>query len=123
MGELPNWVQLWMRWLNIVFLLGLIFVRSHIEARWALAIYAVSIPIGFLAFYFVRDIRVTGLPHIILWVPLLAYLIHAASNDPGFRLISLYAIWLFLLGVTICVSFFLDIKGVIRVLVERSTID
>lgn len=118
-GELPNWVQLWMRWLNIVFLLGLIFVGNHIEARWALVVYVASFPLGFLTFYFVRDIRATGLPHIAFWAPLLGYLVHAAAADPGFRWFSLYAVWLVLLGATICVAVILDLKGLGDMILER----
>ncbi len=118
MGELPHWVQLWMRWLNIVFLLGLVFVANHAEARWSLVAYVVAFPVGFLAFYLVRDIRMTGLPHILLWTPLLIYLIGAVASDPTFELISLFGLWVSLLVTTIFVSVILDIKGLIGVILD-----
>ena len=119
MGELPHWVQLWMRWLNIVFLLGLFFVANHAEAQWSLVAYLLAFPIGFLAFYFVRDIRMTGLPHILLWAPLLIYLIGASMSDPTFEMISLFGLWVSLLVATIIVSVLLDIKGLIGVILDR----
>jgi hypothetical protein len=38
----PRPVQLWMRWLNIVFLLGLFFASRQDSARWALVAYAAA---------------------------------------------------------------------------------
>lgn len=111
-SKLPHWVQLWMRWLNIIFLLGVFFIWEHAEAQWALAAYAISFPIGFGAFCFFRDVRITGLPHLLLWAPLLVLLMHSAANDPDFRMVSFYGIWISLLSLTIVVSVVLDIKGI-----------
>lgn len=119
MAELPRWVQLWMRWLNIVFLLGLFFVANHAEARWSLVAYVVSFPVGFLAFYFVRDIRITGLPHIVFWAPLLIYLIVTVVSDRIFEMMSLFGLWVSLLATTIFVSVIFDIKGLIGVIFNR----
>jgi len=119
MGELPQWVQLWMRWLNIVFLLGLFFVANHVEARWSLIAYLAAFPVGFLAFYLVRDIRMTGLPHIVFWTPLLIYLIGIVVSDRTFEMVSSFGLWVALLITTIFVSVILDIKGLIGVVVER----
>ena len=111
-SELPKWVQIWMRWLNIVFLLGLKFVGDHVEARWVIAAYLAAFPVGFLAFYCVRDIRITGLPHLLVWVPLLVYLILAAFRDPAFQLTSLYGAWVVLLCLTIAISASFDVIGI-----------
>ena len=111
-SELPHWVQLWMRWLNIIFLLGVFFIWEHAEARWVLAAYVLSFPIGFGAFYFVRDIRITGLPHLLLWAPLLFFFARSAANDPDFRMLSFYGIWVSTLSLTIAISVVLDIKGI-----------
>jgi hypothetical protein len=119
MAALPPWVQLWMRWLNIVFLLGLFFVANHVEARWSLVAYVVAFPVGFLAFYFVRDIRMTGLPHILFWAPLLFYLIGTVMSDRTFEMMSLFGLWVWLLAATIFVSVILDIKGLIGVILDR----
>ena len=118
MGELPHWVQLWMRWLNIVFLLGLFFIANHAEARWSLVAYVAAFPVGFLAFCFVRDIRMTGLSHIVFWVPLLIYLIDTIVSDRTFEMMSLFGLWVSLLVATIFVSVILDIKGLIGVVFD-----
>lgn len=112
MSALPGPVQIWMRWLNIVFLLGLFFIGSHDGARWALVAYVIAFPVGALVFLFTREIRLTGLPHIVFWTPLLGYLAHAAATDPDFRLGSLYTLWVLLLGLTIAISVLFDIREV-----------
>jgi hypothetical protein len=109
---LPRSVQLWMRWLNIVFLLGLFFVSRHDGARWALVAYAAAFPVGALVFHVTREIRLTGVPHILFWTPLLPCLANAAATDPYVRFGSLYAVWALLLGLTIAVSVAFDIREV-----------
>ncbi len=42
---LPDLVQWWMRWLNVVFLLSVFFVWGHKPARWALAAYVACFPV------------------------------------------------------------------------------
>lgn len=111
--QLPRTVQNWMLWLNIVFLLGLFFVFNYVEARWAVFIWIASFPVGFSCYYFIRDLSILGIPHIILWVPLLVYLYHSTSNDPGFSVASPYGIWLLLLSATIVISAVLDTKAII----------
>jgi hypothetical protein len=111
-ATLPRPVQLWMRWLNIVFLLGLFFVSRHDGARWALVAYAAAFPVGALVFHVTREIRLTGVPHILFWTPLLPCLAHAAATDPYVRFGSLYAVWALLLGLTIAVSVAFDIREV-----------
>ena len=110
-SALPKWVQLWMRWLNIVFLIGLFFVVEHVEARWAIAAYLDSFPVGFLAFYYVRDIRITGLPHLLFWAPLGVYLVHRTTSDPAFSWMSLFGLWIALLCATIFISVIFDVRG------------
>lgn len=111
-STLPRPVQLWMRWLNIVFLLGLFFVSRHDGARWALVAYAAAFPVGALVFHVTREIRLTGVPHILFWTPLLPCLANSAATDPYVRFGSLYALWALLLGLTIAVSVAFDIREV-----------
>ena len=114
MLRLPHAVQLWMRWLNIVFLLGLPFIVSHVEARWVLFSYIVAFPVGLLAFIVTRNIKLTGIPHFLFWTPLLVYLPYSAMGDPEFRFMSLYGIWVSLLCITIAISVAFDLKALIE---------
>ncbi|MGC6498682.1 MAG: hypothetical protein ACON4C_00700 [Henriciella sp.] len=108
---MPAAVQIWMRWLNISFLIGLVFLKEHDGARWALIAYAASFPAAFLIFYLTRRIHLTGLPHLVFWSPLLVYLPISVSAGPGVDLISAYHLWLVLLWLTIAICVILDLRA------------
>ncbi len=106
---LPHSVQLWMRWLNIVFLFGIFFAFTHVTARLSLLAYIVCFPVAVAVFYYTRNISLTGIPHIVFWTPLLIYLPYAVSNDPDFNLFSIYGIWVLLLCLTVAISVMFDV--------------
>lgn len=116
MSALPRPVQLWMRWLNIVFVPAVYFAFEFDAARWALAAYLISFPVGVLVFVVTRNIHMTGVPHILFWTPLLVYLGFSISADPAVGNVSVYGVWLVLLSVTIATSLVFDIRAVIAYL-------
>ena len=101
-----------MRWLNIVFLLSILFIKNHKVARWALIAYIACFPVGFLIYYFTRDINLLGTPHILFWTPLLVYIIKKELNNSQFNLNSFYGVWIVLLSLTILVSLIFDAREV-----------
>jgi hypothetical protein len=76
---LPASVRLWMNWMLLIFLSSAFFVQSHSEARWALAAYLLSMPVGLVLFWRIRNIHSLGLPQLLVWSPLLVYLVCTAS--------------------------------------------
>lgn len=113
MSMLPRPVQNWMLWLNIVFFSGLLFVFRRAEPRWAVAAHVACFPVGFMIYYFTRDLDLMGVPHILFWTPLLFYLPNAALKDSDFRLMSPYGIWMSLLCLTIAISVVFDVRATI----------
>lgn len=113
LSALPRPVQLWMRWLNVVFLPAFQFASDFEPARWALAAYLAAFPIGALVFAFTRNIHMTGLPHILLWAPLLAYFPYSVVSNPATRLFSFYTAWVLVLSITIAISVYFDIRALI----------
>lgn len=109
---LPDAVQIWMRWLNIIFLLGLFFVRTHKTARWALVAYVISFPVALPIFCLTRDVSMLGVPHLLFWAPLLLYILTVEFRSAAFKLLSLYGVWIALLSLTILVSIVFDAKAV-----------
>ena len=109
---LPNIVQVWMRWLNIIFLLGIVFIKNHLVARWALAAYIACFPLAVPIYYFTRDINLLGVPHLLFWAPLLIYILKKELNNSQFNLKSSYSIWVLLLSLTILISLVFDIKEI-----------
>lgn len=116
---LPRPVQLWMRWLNIIFLFGIFFAFTHVAARWSLLAYIEGFPIAVAIFYYTRNISFTGTPHIVFWTPLLIYLPCAVSNDPDFNLFSIFGIWVLLLCLTVAISVMFDVRTFCAILAHR----
>ena len=115
---LPDIVQIWMRWLNIIFLLGVLFVKNHNVARWALIAFFASFPVGFLVYYFTRDINLMGVPHVLFWAPLLFYIIFKELKFLQFNRIYFYDIWVVLLSLTIIISLFFDVRSIYLLFVQ-----
>ncbi|MDF1671285.1 MAG: hypothetical protein P1U83_16910 [Roseovarius sp.] len=116
---LPRPVQLWMRWLNIVFLIGIFFAFTHVTARLSLLAYIVCFPVAVVIFYYTRNIRLTGISHIVFWTPLMIYLPYAVSNDPDFNLLSIYGIWVLLLCLTVAISVMFDVRAFFAILAQK----
>lgn len=112
MNQLPRPIQLWMQWLNIVFLPSLFFVFSYAEVRWVILVYFIGFPVGFLAYYFTKDLGMMGVAHILFWTPLLCYLAYTLIDNPNVSFLSLYGVWVSLLCLTMAIAVILDIKAV-----------
>ena len=109
---LPNTVQVWMRWLNIIFLLSVLFIKNHSVARWTLAAYIACFPVGVPIYYFTRDINLLGVTHLLFWAPLLVYILKKELNNSQLNPKSPYGIWVVLLSLTILVSLVLDVREI-----------
>ena len=83
---LPEYVQIWMRWLNIAFLPGIIFAKNHATARWAIAAYLIGFPVAIPIYYFTKDISLLGIPHFLFWGPLLFYIFRYEFKNPHFMI-------------------------------------
>ena len=113
MDALPRPVNWWMRWMNIIFLLGFLFISKHEAVGWVLAAYFVCFPAAIPFLYYTRDITMSGVPHIFFWSPLLVSLPFQAAVDPDFVLMSAYGIWTGALLLTVAISVLFDVRAVI----------
>ncbi len=108
---MPLWVKVWLFWLNGVFLAALFFVPSDLS-RIVLVAYVASGPLV-LAFAFFEGglSRLTGLGHLIPWVPMVVWLLLWLWQT---GLTSLDAVYGVVLAMTtiICIGF--DIYDVRR---------
>ncbi|MEO1619541.1 MAG: hypothetical protein AAFU53_00755 [Cyanobacteria bacterium J06632_3] len=116
---LPRTTQNWMLWMNVVFLVGLLFVFSHESARWVLAAYVVCFPVAVPIYRYTRDVAMMGISHILFWTPLLIYLPLEAVGDSTFSLVSLYGVWTVLLMLTITISVAFDARAVVDYLSRK----
>lgn len=116
MAELPMAVNMWMNWMALVFMASLVFVKNHKGARYALAAFALTLPIAFLTFYLTRNVHLFSVPHFLVWIPLLVYFCMKEDllKKPYFK--DAYSIWLVLVSVTISVSLIFDVRDVYLVI-------
>ncbi|NNE37293.1 MAG: hypothetical protein HKN08_03225 [Gammaproteobacteria bacterium] len=115
MAELPNWVQLWMNWMMFIFVLSIVFVWKHKGARWTLASIILSMPVAILVFHLSNTIHLLGIVHLLLWTPLLIYMVLKEIKSEGFKFQSPYGVWAILLTATIAISLLFDIRDIILV--------
>jgi len=109
-AELPQWVQLWMNWMMIVFLAAILFVKNHVAARVALGTFLLTFLAAFGLFYLTRNIHLFSLVHLVLWTPLLVYLYKKELRPGNVALATPYGIWLILLCATIAISLIFDVR-------------
>lgn len=116
---LPQWVQLWMNWMTIVFLAAVLYVKNHVPARWVLVTYLVTFVAAIGVFYGTRNIHLFSLVHLLLWVPLLIYLYKSEWRLGNVSLKSPYGVWLLLLCATMVVSLVFDVRDAALALTGR----
>ena len=113
---LPQSVQMWMNWLNIVFLMGLFFVKNHRAARWSLVAYLAGFLVGAVIFYYTVSIALLGVTHIVCWLPLLIYLVRTKAIKWQLQVSSVYEVWVILLALTIAISLFFDFRDLFNII-------
>lgn len=116
MAELPSWVQIWMDWMMVIFLSSLFFVWKHKGARWVALSLILSMPLGILVFYLSNTVHLLGIVHLLLWSPILIYIMRVEFKSDDFKLRSPYGVWTILLMVTIVISLLFDIRDLIIVM-------
>ena len=116
-ADMPQWVHLWMNWMGIIFLAALPFIFHKWGARLALiTFFVLTLPAAAVAVQLTGSIHWISAVHIILWPPLLYYLLSRDVFGPNSRLFSLYGIWALLASLTIIISLGFDIFDVYRLL-------
>lgn len=117
------WIQIWVGWIAVINLATL----AALLIKPATRRFGIAVGVAFLANYLLMNwlygqfgyVRLLGLSHILIWVPLLLYLILALRGDAltGWvrRLTQAFVI-------TLCASLVFDIADVARwVMGERET--
>ena len=112
MVVLPTWVQVWMNWMMFIFVASIFFVWKHNGARWTLLSFLLSMPVGMLVFYLSNTVHLLGIVHLLLWTPLLVYLLLKEVKSERFNFQSPYGIWVVLLMATITTSLLFDIRDI-----------
>lgn len=115
-AELPEWVQLWMNWMMVVFVAAILFVKNHVAARMALGTFLLTLAGAIGVFYLTRNIHLFSLVHLALWTPLLVYVYSKELRSGNTRLGTPYGIWLILLCATMLISLVFDVRDAVLAL-------
>lgn len=109
MATLPKGVSLWMNWMTICYLLSILFVWKHKAARFALLVFALTMPGSLLIFKLTKTVHLLGIIHFVLWLPLAIFIYKTELKSDNFNKKSLYGVWIYLLLSTIGICLIFDL--------------
>ncbi len=117
MATLSQPVQIWLSWMSLIFVASIFFAWKHVEARWAMSAMILSLP-GALAVYALwKNVHLFGIVHLVLWLPLLVYLVHRTSSSGAEKYHwTALRIWAILLMATISISLVFDVRDIYLVI-------
>lgn len=105
--ELPQWVRMWMMWMQFIFFSGLWFSLKHIEARVAVLVYVLGVIATTMHSYYYGWGLLWGAIHIVFWVPLLYFMfmrrVKFSWKDP-------FSLWSHILMGTMVFSLIFDAR-------------
>lgn len=86
----PIWLQIWINWLVLINLGGIVFVWSRVEPRWVVIAFLCSATFMNYLFGIHGYQRILGSAHIIFWTPLLVYLFLRRNEIGRYGVSALY---------------------------------
>lgn len=107
------WLVAWVIWLVFVNVVSAVFAIRHWEARWVLVAFVVNVPLMNLLYDSFGFVRILGLSHIIVWTPLLVFLVLRRSR---FNPRTPFGAWIGVLVLTNGVSLLVDYVDLARFL-------
>ena len=108
----PQWVEVWVNFMGLVFMLSIPFSFVRKEARWVLLTIVATMIGMMLAYKYFGYERILGAVHIVIWAPLLVYLFKRKSEWKVKETWS--GKWIALLVATMLTSLAFDITDVVR---------
>ena len=108
-NNVPLWIRVWLRIMQLAFVTGVLFVWRHVEARWAVGGFLGVFIIAVLSQLLTDLVALSGfiaLLHVIFWSPALYLLL---TRRPFAKERSAYAVWSALITFIILFSFVFDI--------------
>lgn len=113
MAALPSAVRLWTGWMMAVFLFAAFFVRRDVAARVVLVSFFLTMAAAMVFFRATGTVKMIAAAHLLVWTPLLTYLIKTRLGCSSFKARSPVGAWLILLTATIAVSLVFDAREVV----------
>ena len=115
--DLPDWVNTWMRFMGIVFFSGFFFIFHKWGARIALGMMLfLNVPASAVVTDLTGNIDWIAAVHLVLWTPVLYYLLTRDVFGPGAKNFSFYGVWAIVMSATIAISLGFDLWDTIRLI-------
>ena len=115
--DLPDWVNLWMNWMGIVFFTGFLFVFRHWGARLALLMmFFLNVPASAFVTDLTGNIDWISVVHLIFWTPVLYYLLTRDIFGPNANPRSAYGVWAIVMASTMAISLAFDAWDTVRLI-------
>lgn len=115
--DLPDWVNMWMQWMSLVFAAGLLFIFTRWGARLAIGMMLfLNVPASAFVTDITGNIDWISVVHLIFWTPVLYYLVTRDVLGPNAKLKSPYGIWAIAMSATMAVSLIFDFSDTIRLI-------
>lgn len=109
-------VNLWMYWMNLIFLASVFFIANNSGARYALLAMLIALPTAPIIYGLTGSIHLLGIAHILFWSPVAYYMVMQEMRGLSFKVSSPYGIWVLLLTATILISLAFDFRNIYLVL-------
>ncbi len=108
-------VLTWVAWMMVCGFASVLFARRHRPARVTLLVFVLTMVLGSAIFLISRNIHLLGIAHLVLWIPLLIYLLQREVRTESFDPRSAYGVWIGLWMATMVVSLLFDVRDIILV--------
>lgn len=115
--DLPDWVNLWMNWMGLVYFSGFLFIFHKWGARLAVGMMLfLNVPASAYITDVTGNIDWIALVHLILWPPVLYYLLTRDVFGADAKPKSLYGVWAITMSATMAISIAFDAVDFVRLL-------
>jgi len=115
--DLPDWVNLWMNWMSIVFGVGLLFIFHKWGARLAIGMMLfLNVPASAFITDLTGNIDWISVVHLIFWTPVLYYLLTRDVFGPNANRKSFYGVWAMVMSATMAISLIFDSIDTVRLI-------
>ena len=122
MMNMPQWIKVWLMFMVSVFMLGIVFVKNRVEARWLVGGFVSGLLFSKFAVPALGLVELSGLValvHLIFWSPALFLLL---KNRPFTQSVSFYSVWSGVATACILFSFIFDFRDAYLYLAHMLTV-
>lgn len=115
-------VKIWMNWMALVFFASIFFLWKRKPARLVFGAMLATMAAVLYIWHLTKNVHLFGVAHILIWLPLAAYLWGAVLSRRGretYKQDRNFYVWIWLLVTTIIVSLIFDVRDIYLVMMDQ----